>query len=107
MKDYMNEYSRWLACTAEDEKTNSELRSIGNDAKEIEERFYTELEFGTAGLRGIIKTLFEGVCGRNRLHTCRLRHQMLSLFHASQRAAAILHHSRKELHGRHRDYSKP
>lgn len=54
MKDYMNEYSRWLACTAEDEKTNSELRSIGNDAKEIEERFYTELEFGTAGLRGII-----------------------------------------------------
>ncbi len=54
MKDYMNEYSRWLACTAEDEKTNSELRSIQNDAKEIEERFYTELEFGTAGLRGII-----------------------------------------------------
>ena len=37
-----------------DDDTKAELKSIENNEKEIEERFYRELEFGTAGMRGII-----------------------------------------------------
>ena len=45
---------QWLESDYMDEATKEELRQIAGDEKEIEERFYTELEFGTAGLRGII-----------------------------------------------------
>ncbi len=51
---YRETYEEWLTSPAFDEKTKEELRSIADDEKEIKERFYTELEFGTAGLRGII-----------------------------------------------------
>ena len=50
--DYRQEYERWLRNA--DEATVVELKSIQNDEKEIEERFYRTLEFGTAGLRGVI-----------------------------------------------------
>lgn len=51
---YKELYNEWLSNPYFDEETKEELRVIANDEKEIEERFYTELEFGTAGLRGVI-----------------------------------------------------
>ncbi|MFC7678587.1 phospho-sugar mutase [Paenibacillus sp. GCM10028914] len=45
---------RWLNDPYVDEETKKELRALENDAKELEERFYRDLEFGTGGLRGII-----------------------------------------------------
>ena len=59
--DYRKEYERWLQNA--DEATVAELESIKNDEKEIEERFYRNLEFGTAGLRGIIGA------GSNRMNS--------------------------------------
>ena len=55
-------YLQWLEDTSIDEGTKAELRGIAGDEKEITERFYKELEFGTGGLRGIIGT------GSNRLN---------------------------------------
>ena len=52
--NYLEEYKRWCEDPAFDEETKKELLSIKNDEKEIKDRFYKELEFGTAGLRGII-----------------------------------------------------
>ena len=54
MKDYMKIYEQWLADPYFDEDTKNELRDIADDENEIKERFYMDLEFGTAGLRGII-----------------------------------------------------
>ena len=54
MKDYMKEYKRWCESDEFDEETKKELLSIMGDKEEIEDRFYKELEFGTAGLRGVI-----------------------------------------------------
>lgn len=51
---YMEIYKEWLANPYFDEATKEELKSIEGNEKEIEDRFYTELEFGTAGLRGVI-----------------------------------------------------
>lgn len=51
---YMEIYQEWLSNPYFDEETKAELKGIANDEKEIKERFYTDLEFGTAGLRGII-----------------------------------------------------
>ncbi len=52
--DYKEVYSQWLANPYFDEATKAELKAIENDDNEIKERFYMDLEFGTAGLRGII-----------------------------------------------------
>lgn len=54
MKDYMKIYQEWLSNPYFDEDTKAELRAIEGDENEIKERFYMDLEFGTAGLRGII-----------------------------------------------------
>jgi phosphoglucomutase len=51
---YKDEYKSWLENELIDEITKEELRAIENDEKEIEDRFYKSLDFGTAGLRGII-----------------------------------------------------
>lgn len=51
---YRETYNLWLSSEAIDEATKEELRSIADDEKEIEDRFYQTLAFGTAGLRGII-----------------------------------------------------
>ena len=48
---YMQEYEKWLASHALSEQEHAELESIRDDEKEIRERFYGPLEFGTAGLR--------------------------------------------------------
>lgn len=52
--DYREVYEQWLSNPYFDEQTKAELLAIKDDDYEIKERFYTDLEFGTAGLRGII-----------------------------------------------------
>ena len=52
--NYLEKYNQWLNDFAIDEDTKKELRSIKDDDTEIQDRFYKDLEFGTAGLRGVI-----------------------------------------------------
>ncbi len=52
--NYLETYNQWLKNDFFDEETKKELEKIKENTKEIEDRFYKELEFGTAGLRGII-----------------------------------------------------
>ncbi|HPM00393.1 MAG TPA: phospho-sugar mutase, partial [Bacillota bacterium] len=51
---YYERYNKWMTDPAFDEETRKELMAIKDDEKEIEDRFYRDLEFGTGGLRGII-----------------------------------------------------
>ena len=55
MRNYMEEYQRWLDSPALSEEEWGELNAIREDEKEIRERFFAPLEFGTAGLRGTMK----------------------------------------------------
>lgn len=64
---YKETYNRWLTSDVVDDDTKAELKSIENNEKEIEERFYRELEFGTAGMRGIIGA------GTNRINIYNVR----------------------------------
>ncbi len=52
--NYLEEYEKWCTDPAFDEKTKEELLKIKGNDEEIKDRFYKELEFGTAGLRGVI-----------------------------------------------------
>ena len=52
--DYKEEYKKWCEDPSFDKETRKELLSIKDDEEEIKDRFYKELEFGTAGLRGVI-----------------------------------------------------
>ena len=80
--DAKKRYEEWLENPYFDEATKSELKSIANDEKEIEERFYRDLEFGTGGLRGIIGA------GTNRMniYTVRKATQGLSNFILKEKA---------------------
>ncbi len=51
---YLEEYKKWCEDVTFDEETRKEMLSIKDNDKEIKDRFYKELEFGTAGLRGVI-----------------------------------------------------
>ena len=64
---YRTQYSYWLTDPYFDQATRDELNSIAGDEKEIEDRFYKELEFGTGGLRGIIGA------GTNRMNAYTVR----------------------------------
>ena len=64
---YKEVYQEWLNDAYFDEDTKAELRSIAGDEKEIEDRFYRDLEFGTAGLRGVIGA------GTNRMNVYTVR----------------------------------
>ena len=66
-KDYMQEYCLWISSDAFDEKTKKELESIAGNEEEIKDRFYKSLEFGTAGLRGVIGA------GTNRMNIYTVR----------------------------------
>ena len=94
MKDYMKIYQEWLANPYFDEKTKEELRAIANDENEIKERFYMDLEFGTAGLRGIIGA---GI-NRMNIYTVRKATQGLANYinnvHAQEKGVAIAYDSR-------------
>jgi len=52
--NYLEEYKKWCEDPSFDEETKKELLEIKNNEEEIKDRFYKELEFGTAGLRGVI-----------------------------------------------------
>ena len=52
--NFKEKYDEWCNNPAIDEETKKELLAIANDEEEIKDRFYRELEFGTAGLRGVI-----------------------------------------------------
>ncbi len=93
--DYKKIYDEWLANPYFDEQTKKELKGIAADENEIKERFYTELEFGTAGLRGIIGA------GTNRMniYTVRKTTQGLANYIAKvngqARGVAIAYDSRR------------
>lgn len=65
--NYKELYNEWLNNSYFDDETKAELQAISGDEKEIEDRFYKELEFGTAGLRGVIGA------GTNRMNIYTVR----------------------------------
>ena len=95
MSSYKELYNEWLANPYFDEDTKAELRSIADNEKEIEDRFYTELEFGTAGLRGVIGA---GV-NRMNMYTVRKATQGLANYilkvGGQQKGVAIAYDSRR------------
>ena len=93
--DAMNLYRKWLADFANDPETVADLKSIENDPAEIEDRFYRELEFGTAGMRGVLGA------GTNRLNIYNVRRvsralakYILTVPGGAERGVAIAYDSR-------------
>ena len=76
----LKEYEKWCESPFVDEETKKELTSISTDKKEIEERFYKNLEFGTAGLRGVIGA---GI-NRMNIYTVRKATQGLATYIAGE-----------------------
>lgn len=93
--EYMKSYEEWLSNPYFDADTKAELTAIKEDDNEIKERFYKDLEFGTAGLRGIIGA------GTNRMniYTVRKATQGLANYihkcEAEDRGVAIAYDSRR------------
>ena len=93
--EYRESYEEWLRNPYFDEATKEELRSIGDDDNETKERFYRELEFGTAGLRGVIGA------GTNRMniYTVRKATQGLANYiiknNGQEKGVAIAYDSRR------------
>ena len=92
--NYKERYDSWLTDPAIDEATKAELRAL-TDEKEIEDRFYRDLEFGTAGLRGILGA------GTNRMNpyivgraTEGLARYLSTQSGAAERGVVIAHDSR-------------
>ena len=100
MRDYMKIYEEWLTNPYFDEATKAELRAIADNEEEIKERFYMDLEFGTAGLRGIIGA---GV-NRMNIYVVRRATQGLANYIIKQggasRGVAIAYDSRRMSPGR-------
>ena len=92
--DYRQEYDKWCNDPYFDDQTREGLKAIAGDDKEIEDRFYRTLEFGTAGLRGVIGA------GTNRMniYTVRQATQGLANYILAQggqeKGVAIAHDSR-------------
>ncbi len=92
---YRETYQEWLDNPYFDEATKEELRGIAGDEKEIEEHFYMDLEFGTAGLRGIIGA------GTNRMNVYTVRKatqglaNYISAVGAREKGVAIAYDSRR------------
>ncbi|HBG0350416.1 phospho-sugar mutase [Clostridioides difficile] len=95
--DYKNNYEMWLNSPYFDEQTKNELLSIKDDEKEIQDRFYKNLEFGTGGLRGIIGA------GTNRINIYTVRRATLGVLNyimktqgeeGKQKGIVIAHDSR-------------
>ena len=86
MKQYLENYQKWLAADALSESEKAELRAIASDETEIELRFSASLSFGTAGLRGTMKT---GMNAMNR-HT---------VAHATQGLASLILQEGRERDG--------
>ena len=93
--NYQEQYREWLSNPYFDEDTKAELRAIADDDNEIKERFYKELEFGTAGLRGVIGA------GMNRLNIYTVRKATQGLANyiiqkkGQERGVAVAYDSRR------------
>ncbi len=94
--DYKTQYKRWLDCESTDPELKQELSSL-TDERDIEDRFYRSLEFGTAGLRGIIGA------GTNRMNvhivrqaTKALADYINSIGEKDSRGVAIAYDSRRK-----------
>lgn len=94
--NYINEYKKWIDSDYFDEGTRNELLSIKDNDKEIEDRFYKNLEFGTAGLRGVV----EAGLNRMNLYTVRRtsyglgRYLLKTYPDAKERGIVIAHDNR-------------
>lgn len=93
--DYKQMYQQWLDNPYFDEGTKAELKAIEGNEKEIEDRFYMDLEFGTAGLRGVIGA------GTNRMNVYTVRKatqglaNYISAVNAQAKGVAIAYDSRR------------
>ena len=93
----MKLYEQWLRDFADDAETVQDLLAIKDDPKEIEDRFYRDLEFGTAGMRGVLGA------GTNRLNKYNVRRvsralakYILTTPDGAQRGVAIAYDSRRK-----------
>ena len=82
--DYRQEYDKWCNDPYFDDQTREELKAIAGDDKEIEDRFYRTLEFGTAGLRGVIGA------GTNRMNIYTVRQAIRTLENSSFFRTSVL-----------------
>lgn len=87
--DYRKTYEDWLKSDFLDEDSKNELKSIENNEEEIKDRFYKDLEFGTAGLRGIM-----GI-GTNRMNPYVIKRASEGL------ARTIINHGKEAVKKRH------
>ena len=87
---YREKYDEWLTSTYFDAETKAELKEIESNEKEIEDRFYKDLEFGTAGLRGVIGA------GTNRMNIYTVRKATQGL--ANYIAGKVRRHRALRLH---------
>lgn len=93
---YKELYNEWIESPYFDDDTKKELLSIKDDEKEIEDRFYRDLEFGTAGLRGVVEA------GINRMNIYTVRRTSFGLANyflknhsdAAERGIVIAHDNR-------------
>ncbi len=92
---YSDEYKKWLTDSYFDEATKKELEAIKDDEKEIKERFFKELEFGTGGLRGILGA----GCNRMNIYTVRKATQGLANYiikqNGQEKGVVIAYDSRR------------
>ena len=95
MEEYRERYQQWLDSPYFDEETKKELRALEGNEDEIKERFYMDLEFGTAGLRGIIGA------GTNRMNVYVVRKATQGLANyilkagGKEKGVVIAHDSRR------------
>ncbi len=81
--DFLKQHEKWLANENLDPSLRNELLAIENDEKEIKERFYAPLSFGTAGLRGIIRA---GINGMNIYTVAQATQGLAALVNKENRA---------------------
>ncbi|MCI7150253.1 phospho-sugar mutase [Bariatricus sp. HCP28S3_E4] len=95
MEEYVKRYEEWCSNPYFDADTQAELKAIADNDGEIKERFYKDLEFGTAGLRGVIGA------GTNRMNIYTVRKATQGLANyiikagAKERGVAIAYDSRR------------
>jgi hypothetical protein len=88
MSKATEQFEYWLNNDYFDQETKNELLAIRNNADEVEDRFYRELEFGTGGLRGVIGA------GTNRMNKYTVRKATQGLANSSKSTAELMQQRR-------------